>query len=58
LEAEGSECWEKKASNEVETRHEESLASLPNDTVFSMLGLSQSDLQGSGEAWESKSGAI
>jgi hypothetical protein len=56
LGSEETECWEKKASTEVESAADKSL---PTDSnVFSMLGLSESDLQASGEAWESKTPII
>ena len=50
LDDEGTEHWEKKATSEKEP----SIEKIPDDTVFDMLGLSQSEIQASGEAWESK----
>lgn len=53
--SEETECWEKKASTEVESSTDKSL---PSENMFNMLGLSASDLQSSGEAWESKTPMI
>jgi hypothetical protein len=50
--SEETEIWEKKATTEkVVTPIDDAMSS---DTVFDLLGLSASDVQSSGEAWESK----
>lgn len=53
-----SECWEKKASGEdAQAKQDAASATCPvtsDSSVFAMLGLSESDAQSTGEAWESK----
>mmetsp|Transcript_24838 Transcript_24838/g.42047 ORF Transcript_24838/g.42047 Transcript_24838/m.42047 type:complete len:194 (+) Transcript_24838:61-642(+) len=51
---EETECWEKKASNTASQSKDKE--SIPTESVFNMLGLSETDIQTTGEAWESKTG--